>query len=237
MPFFLLPSPLPLSPLSGCVRRGGNAAPPLPPSFVTDPMTGRLRLATVPRQWRRRRPRRQRKRRSTTNVMVPTPDADPPMLNSRDDGGHRGDISGEYGDRDDVDDRDRCCRGSLGGRIGRATRQQRHDGGRRQGCRSGRGGHATLTLRGAFWEDDTDDGDDGDKQGQRARQRHHGAVNVWDALPNGRRGLPAGSSLTLLSDSSPEGPIVGDNRGKGRLGGSVADETTTDRVRTMATTE
>ena len=98
------------------------AAPPLPPSFVTDPMTGRLRLATVPRQWRRRRPRRQRKRRSTTNVMVPTPDADPPMLNSRDDGGHRGDSSGEYGDRDDVNDRDRCRRGSLGERIGRATR-------------------------------------------------------------------------------------------------------------------
>jgi hypothetical protein len=49
--------------------------------------------------------------------------------------------------------------------------------------------------------------------------------------------LPVGSSLTSLSDGSPEGPIVGDNRGKGRLGGSVADETTTDRVRTTATTE
>jgi hypothetical protein len=61
--------------------------------------------------------------------------------------------------------------------------------------------------------------------------------SVWDALPDGRQGSPAGLSLTSLSDGSPEGPIVGGNRGKGRRGGSVADKTTTDRARTTAMTE
>jgi hypothetical protein len=43
------------------VAADAPAAPPLPPSFVTDPTAGRLRLAMVPRQrrhWRRRRRRR-----------------------------------------------------------------------------------------------------------------------------------------------------------------------------------
>ena len=48
------------------------AAPPLPPSFVTDPMVVRLRLAMVPHQRRRRRRRR---RRSATDATAPTPDA------------------------------------------------------------------------------------------------------------------------------------------------------------------
>jgi hypothetical protein len=48
------------------------AAPPLSPSFVTDPMAIRLRLATVPRQQRRQRRRR---RRSATDATAPTPGA------------------------------------------------------------------------------------------------------------------------------------------------------------------
>jgi hypothetical protein len=50
--------------------------------------------------------------------------------------------------------------GGLGGR----QRQQHHDGGRRQ-CQRVRflGGHATPTLRWAFWEDDTGDDDEVDK--------------------------------------------------------------------------
>ena len=51
------------------------AAPPLPPSFVTDPTAVRLRLATVPRQRRRWRRRRQRRRRNAMDAMAPTPDA------------------------------------------------------------------------------------------------------------------------------------------------------------------
>ena len=69
-------------------------------------------------------------------------------------------------------------------------------------------GPATPTLRGAFREDDTDDEDDGDKYGRQARRQCHGAVDVWDALPNGRQGPPTGSSLLSSSDGSPEGPIA-----------------------------
>ena len=82
-------------------------------------------------------------------------------------------------------------------------------------------------LRGAFREDDTNDNNDGG----------HGAVDVWDALPAGRRGSPVESSLLSWSDGLPKGPIVGNNRGKGRRGEFFTDETTTDRVRTTATTE
>jgi hypothetical protein len=98
-------------------------------------------------------------------------------------------------------------------------------------------GRTTPTLRGAFWEDDTNDDDDGDKQGRRARQRRHCAVDVWNALPAGRQGSPAGSLLSSSIDGSPERPIVGNNNGKGRRGGSVVDRMTTDRVRTTATAE
>ena len=52
-----------------------------------------------------------------------------------------------------------------------------------------------------------------------------------------RQGSPVESSLLSSSNGSPEGLIVGDNSGKGRRGGSVADKTTTDRARTPATTE
>jgi hypothetical protein len=45
---------------------------------------------------------------------------------------------------------------------------------------------------------------------------------------------PAGSSST---DGAPEAPIVGDDRGEGGRGGSVADETTTDGARATTTTE
>jgi len=99
------------------------------------------------------------------------------------------------------------------------------------------GGCATPTLRVAFREDDTNDDNDGDKKGRQAHRRRHGAVGVWDTLPAERRSSPPGSSLSLSSDGSPEGLIVGDNCGKGRWGGSVADETTKDRARTTATTE
>ncbi len=50
-------------------------------------------------------------------------------------------------------------------------------------------------------------------------------------------GLARGVLLSLLSDGLPEVPIVGDNCGKGRRGGSVTDKTTTDGVRTMGTME
>ena len=53
------------------------ALPLLPPSFVTDPMAGRLRLATLPHQRRRQRRqrRRRRRRRRATDASAPTPDA------------------------------------------------------------------------------------------------------------------------------------------------------------------
>ena len=60
------------------VTADAPVAPPLPLSFVTDPATGRLRLATVPRQRRHQRRRRQwkpRRRRSTKDVTVLTPNA------------------------------------------------------------------------------------------------------------------------------------------------------------------
>ena len=53
-------------------------------------------------------------------MTVSTPDSDPPLLDRRDNGGCRSNGGGEYGDHDNVDARNRCHRGSLGGRIGRA---------------------------------------------------------------------------------------------------------------------
>jgi hypothetical protein len=46
-----------------------------------------------------------------------------------------------------------------------------------------------------------------------------------------------GSLMSSSSNGLPERPIVGNNGGKGRRGGSVVAETTTDRVRPMAMVE
>ena len=204
---------------------------PLPPSFVTDPTTGRLRIAKVPRQRWRQQPRRQRRRRSTTDVTVPTPHASSAWQmgssSARSFGG------GEYGNRNNVDARDQCCRVSLGGRIGRATMATASR--RKTTTMLTRKRESLLAISWRSRYADFERG--GDKKGRRAQQRRHGAVDVWDALPAGRRGSPVGSSLLSSSDGLPEAPIVSNNRGKGRWGGSILDETTMDRARTTATTE
>ena len=46
---------------------------------------------------------------------------------------------------------------------------------------------------------------------------------------------PAGLSLSLSSDGSPEVPIAGDIHGKGRRGRSIAEKMTTDGARTTTT--
>ena len=103
------------------------------------------------------------------DVTVPTPDSDPPPLDLRDDGGCRSKGGGEYGDHDNVDARNRCHRGSLGGRIGRAkmaTALQRRTTTmmrKQENMWAIFGGCATPTLRGAFREDNTDNNDDEDK--------------------------------------------------------------------------
>jgi hypothetical protein len=108
------------------------AAPPLPPSFVTDLTAVRLRLATVlcqRQRWRRRRRRRQR--RSATDATAPTLDAAWTTPTSAWRTGsssarslrqwHRGAAAAESGDRDDIDACDRHRRvvhwaGGSGGR-------------------------------------------------------------------------------------------------------------------------
>jgi len=46
-----------------------------------------------------------------------------------------------------------------------------------------------------------------------------------------------GRAVVIVFHGSPEAPIVGDDRGEGGRGESVADETITDGAKTMATTE
>ncbi len=116
MPFFPTPSPLPPSPLSGCVRRtgrsGGTATPPVirdgPDSHTTKTRYGTASAAASAAT----------EEGSATDVTVPTPappgrlpplpgGRDPPPLDRCDDGGRRGNGGGEYGDRDNVDACDR----------------------------------------------------------------------------------------------------------------------------------
>ena len=49
--------------------------------------------------------------------------------------------------------------------------------------------------------------------------------------------LCEGEPALLSSMAQPEAPIIGDDRGEGGRGGSVADERITDGARTSATTE
>jgi hypothetical protein len=86
------------------------------------------------------------------------------------------------------------------------------------------GGYARLGR--AFWEeeDDTEDRD------ERARRRRRDAVKVRDAL--------RGGAVVVVVHGSPEAPIAGDDRDEGgRSGSSVADKTITDGATTAATTE
>ena len=111
------------------------ATPPLPPSFVTDPTSVRLRLATVPRQRRRRR-----RRRSATDATAPTPNAAWMTPSSAWPTGsssarssrqrHRGAAAAESGDRNNVNacDQHRRVVHWAGGSGGRG-RQRRRNGG------------------------------------------------------------------------------------------------------------
>jgi hypothetical protein len=46
-----------------------------------------------------------------------------------------------------------------------------------------------------------------------------------------------GRAVVVVVHGSPEAPIVGDERGEGGRGGSVADKTITDGAKTTATTK
>jgi hypothetical protein len=78
----------------------------------------------------------------------------------------------------------------------------------------------------AFWEEENDNEDDGDEQGRQSQRRRHDTVDVQDAL--------RGQAVVVVVHGLPEVPIVGDDRGEGGRGGSVADETITDGVKTTA---
>ena len=54
-------------------------------------------------------------------------------------------------------------------------------------------------------------------------------VDVRDALQ--------GRAVIVIVHISPKAPIVGDDRGEGGWGGSVAEEKITDGAKTTATTE
>ena len=78
----------------------------------------------------------------------------------------------------------------------------------------------------AFWEEENDNEDEGEERGQRRRRD---AVDVQDALQE--------QAVIVVVHSSPEAPIVGDDRGEGGRGGSVKGEMITDGAKTTATTE
>ena len=89
------------------------------------------------------------------------------------------------------------------------------------------GGRPLPTLGRAFWEEENNNEDDRDEQGQRARRRHRDVVDVRDAL--------RGQAVVVVVHGSPEAPIVGDDRGEGGSGGSVADKKIMDGAKTTAT--
>jgi hypothetical protein len=79
----------------------------------------------------------------------------------------------------------------------------------------------------SFWEEENDNEDDRNEQGRRARRRRRDAVDVQDAL--------RGRAVVVVVHGSPEAPIVGDDRGEGGWGESVADEKIMDGAKTTAT--
>ena len=86
-----------------------------------------------------------------------------------------------------------------------------------------------LTLGRAFWEEEDDNEDDGDEQGRRAQRRRRDAVDVRDAL--------RGQAIVVVVHGSPKAPIIGDDHGEGKRGGSIADKTITDEAKMTAKTE
>ena len=91
------------------------------------------------------------------------------------------------------------------------------------------GGHPPPTLGRAFQEEEDNNEDDGDKQGRHAQRRCRDAVDVRDAM--------RGRAVVVVVHGSSKAPIVGNNRGEGGWGGSVAVETITDGAKTTTTTE
>jgi hypothetical protein len=89
------------------------------------------------------------------------------------------------------------------------------------------GGLPPPTLGRAFWEEENDNEDNRKEQGRRARKRRRDAVDVRDALQ--------GQAVVVVVHGLPEAPIVGDDRGEGGWGGSVADEKIMDGAKTTAT--
>ena len=72
-------------------------------------------------------------------------------------------------------------------------------------------------------ENDNEDRDD----------EHEEDVVTWSMFET----LWYGQAVVAVVHGSPQAPIVGDDCNEGQRGGSVADETITDGVKTMATTE
>ena len=103
------------------------------------------------------------------------------------------------------------------------------------------GAHPLLTLGGAFQDDDDDNKDDYNDGTIRDEEHDEDIMarsSMFEMLcPPEDKAHPVGSSSLLLSDGSPKAPIIGDDRGESRRGGSIADEMTTDGVRMTATTE
>jgi len=81
----------------------------------------------------------------------------------------------------------------------------------------------------AFREEEDDNEDDGDEQGQRARRGRRDTVDVRDAMQ--------GRAVIVVVHGSPEAPIIGNDRGEGGRGGSVANKTIVDGAKTTAMTE
>ena len=158
------------------------AAPPFPPSLVTDPTAVRLLLryrvsdgvgvdggGGVQRMQRRRPP-------TPPGQLTPLPGGrDPPQLDPRERGGRRGDGGGEYRYRDNVDAFDRHRHvvhwaedreGDVGSSV---VTEDDND------TDAEAGGYVRLGR--AFWQEE-DNNEDGDEQGRRAQRRRRDAVKV-----------------------------------------------------------
>jgi hypothetical protein len=159
-------------------------------------------------------------------VPPPPGGRDPPPLDRRDDGGRRCNGSGEYAiammSMPVIDI------GALF--IGREDREGDDDSGVMTEDDNDTDAEAGGYMRlGRAFREEEDDNKDGDEQGRRARRRRRDAVGVRDAL--------RGGAVVVVVHGSPEVPITGDDRVEGGRGGSVADETLTDRATAAAPTE
>ena len=237
MPFFPPPSPLPPSPLSGCVRRAGRSGGTATPAIIRDGPDGRTTKT--------------RYGTASATALAATEEEECDGCDGADPRRRLDESLLRLADGILLRSIVATTAGAAATAVGSAAiatmsmpvidigalfiGQEDWEGDDGSGVATeddddtdtDAGGYVRLGR--AFREEEDNNEDDGDEQGRRARRRCHDAVEVRDAL--------RGGAVDIVVHGSPEATIIGDDRGKGKRGGSFADETITDGAKTMATTE